>query len=108
VVVNDRQRQNARVAQPLGQPGGRALRVNEDAALITLEVVTFANAQQMKLQDLDERDILMMTYTAVVSYVAFDVVTRRDHLMSECRRDRVRVGEALQHNDVALSPMRFE
>ena len=107
-MVNDRQRRNARVAQPLGQPGGRALRVNEDAALITLEVVAFADAQQTNLQELNERDVFSMAYTAVVSYVAFDVVTRRDHLVGERRRDRVRVGEALQHDDVALSPVRFE
>src|SRR5215470_13020843 len=62
----------------------------------------------MNPQELDESDVFVMAYMAVVSYVAFDVVTRRDHLMGECRRDRVRVGEALQHNDVALSPMRLE
>jgi hypothetical protein len=76
--------------------------------LISLQVVAFADTQQLNPQELDERDIFVMAYMAVVSYVAFDVVTRRDHLMGERRRYRVRVGEALQHDDVALSPTRPE
>src|SRR5262249_15719221 len=81
---------------------------NEDAALISLQVVAFADTQQMNPQELNERDVFVMAYMAVVSGVAFDVVTRRDHLMGESRRDRVRVGKALHHNDVALSPMPSE
>jgi hypothetical protein len=44
----------------------------------------------------------------VVGDAALYLVKRRDHLMRERRRDGVRVGEALQDNNVPLAAVRLQ